>query len=251
MKLTVLGASPVRPNPGGACAGYLVERGGKRLLVDCGPGVLSRLQTLTTLDGIDAVVISHAHHDHFLDLIGLRYGVNFSPTAIATVPEIYVAPGMLQVLDAIGDALDPGGDFWAGLAIREYDPALGLELHGFALRFAPTRHYVDCWAIRIEADGQAIAYSADTGPCDDVVRLAAGADLLLVECTLPSRDGHEEEWGHLAPDEAAAIARVADVGRVLLTHTWSEWQDGLVEATRAGFGGPVALASELETYVLD
>ena len=73
MRLTVLGRSPARPNPGEACAGYLVEGGGSRILMDVGPGVVAQLLRRNTPDELDAVVISHMHTDHCLDLITLRY----------------------------------------------------------------------------------------------------------------------------------------------------------------------------------
>jgi ribonuclease BN (tRNA processing enzyme) len=72
MRLTVLGRSPASPNPGEACAGYLVEGGGARLLVDIGPGVVSQLVRRHHPDELDAVVVSHMHADHVLDLVTLR-----------------------------------------------------------------------------------------------------------------------------------------------------------------------------------
>ena len=73
MQLTVLGRSPARPNPGEACAGYLVEGGGSRILLDVGPGIVAQLLRRNTPDELDAVVISHMHTDHCLDLVTLRY----------------------------------------------------------------------------------------------------------------------------------------------------------------------------------
>ncbi|MEO8639836.1 MAG: MBL fold metallo-hydrolase, partial [Chloroflexota bacterium] len=71
--MTILGRSPARPNPGEACAGYVVEGGGSRILMDVGPGVVAQLLRRNTPDELDAVVISHMHTDHCLDLITLRY----------------------------------------------------------------------------------------------------------------------------------------------------------------------------------
>jgi ribonuclease BN (tRNA processing enzyme) len=85
-----------------------------------------------------------------------------------------------------------------------------------------------------------------------VAELACGADLLLAESTLASRDAFPEEWGHLSPDEAGEIARVSGARRLLLTHYWAENDPSeLVRSAGRTFDGPVALAQEMETYDLD
>jgi ribonuclease BN (tRNA processing enzyme) len=251
LKVTVLGASPVRANPGGACSGYLVEYRDRRVLLDCGPGSLARALTFGPAESIEAVIISHAHPDHFLDLVGLRYGALYGPVRPASLPTLYVGPGMRRVLDDVGVIFAPDGGFWEPFAIHEYDPLDGLQVAGLAVRFAETRHYVPCWAMRVESDRHTLVYTADTGPSEAVARLAQGADLLLCECTLPARKGYEHEWGHLAPEEAGAMAERAAAGRLLITHAWSEHAAELPEAVRTTYRGPVALARELETYVLD
>src|SRR5207249_5792746 len=73
MRLTVLGRSPARPNPGEACAGYIVEGGRSRVMLDAGPGTVAQLLRRNTPDELDAVVISHMHTDHCLDLVTLLY----------------------------------------------------------------------------------------------------------------------------------------------------------------------------------
>jgi ribonuclease BN (tRNA processing enzyme) len=106
--------------------------------------------------------------------------------------------------------------------------------------------------MRFEADGRSLVYTADTGPSNSVARLAVGADLLLSECTLSSRDGYPEEWGHLAPDEAGALASESGAHRLLLTHYWAENDlNALVRSAEQAYSGPVALAQEMETYDLD
>src|SRR5688500_20296660 len=73
MRLTILGRSPATPNPGEACAGYLVEGDSSRVLVDIGPGVVAQLVRRHHPDELDAVLVSHMHADHMLDLVTLRY----------------------------------------------------------------------------------------------------------------------------------------------------------------------------------
>src|SRR3712207_5786011 len=79
MRLTVLGKSPSWQDAGGACSGYLVEEGDTALLVDCGNGVFSKLRPFRDYVDGDAVVISHLHADHFLDLVPYSYALTYAP----------------------------------------------------------------------------------------------------------------------------------------------------------------------------
>src|SRR3712207_5871817 len=79
MRLTVLGKSPSWQDAGGACSGYLVEEGDTVVLVDCGNGVFSKLRQFRDYVDVDAVVISHLHADHFLDLVPYSYALTYAP----------------------------------------------------------------------------------------------------------------------------------------------------------------------------
>ena len=79
MRLTVLGKSPSWQDVDGACSGYLVEDDDTALLVDCGNGVFSKLRRFRDYTSIDAVVISHLHADHFLDLVPYSYALTYAP----------------------------------------------------------------------------------------------------------------------------------------------------------------------------
>src|SRR3989442_6450959 len=79
MRLTVLGKSPSWQDAGGACSGYLVEEDGSCVLLDCGNGVFSKLRRYRDYVAVDAVVISHLHADHFLDLVPFSYALTYAP----------------------------------------------------------------------------------------------------------------------------------------------------------------------------
>ncbi len=252
MKLTVLGASAVQPNPGGACAGYLIDCGGGSILVDCGSGVAAHLQQLTDPSQLGAIIVSHPHPDHFLDLVALRYGFLFAPHRRPPPRiEVHALSSTLEVLERVGRALAPEGGFWDCFELKPFDFSGVLEAAGVQVTFAPSRHYVECAAMRFEADGGAIAYTADTGPSEDVIRLATGADLIVAECTLSTRAGSEDEWGHLAPAEAADLAARAGCGRLILSHYWAADDPAALERSAAGvFRGSVMMAKELESHVV-
>src|ERR671919_273244 len=79
MRITVLGKSPAWQDAGGACSGYLVEDAGTTLLLDCGNGVFGKLRARVDYTEIDAVLISHLHADHFLDLVPYSYALVYAP----------------------------------------------------------------------------------------------------------------------------------------------------------------------------
>src|SRR5918999_713796 len=79
MRLTVLGKSPSWQDANGACSGYLVEEDGTSVVVDCGNGVFGKLRKYRDYTHVDAVVISHLHADHWLDLVPFSYALTYAP----------------------------------------------------------------------------------------------------------------------------------------------------------------------------
>ena len=82
LELTVLGAGPAYTNRLGATgASYLVESSGTAILLALGQGSFPRLATAIEPSRLDAVIISHLHPDHFIDLVPLRHylAYQFSP----------------------------------------------------------------------------------------------------------------------------------------------------------------------------
>ena len=79
MEITILGKSPSWQDADGACSGYLVEEHGYRLLIDCGNGVFAKLRKVVDYIDVDAVLITHLHADHFLDLVPFSYALTYAP----------------------------------------------------------------------------------------------------------------------------------------------------------------------------
>ncbi len=257
MRLTVLGRSPARPNPGEACAGYVVEGGGSRILMDVGPGVVAQLLRRNTPDELDAVVISHMHTDHCLDLITLRYSYPWIDVAKHRLTVI-VPPGAMGQLSELALGAGYANFFDKSFIFVEHDGKRPIEIGNLRLEPNETQHYVRTWGFRVTARGvdedpnKILAYSADTGPCDALPRIADGADLFLCEAALRSlkEDVPEpESRGHLLPLEAAEAARAAGAKRLLMTHIpvtdGGEWA---LSQARSVYDGPVEIAEPLRTY---
>jgi ribonuclease BN (tRNA processing enzyme) len=246
VRVTVLGASAVSPNPGGACAGYLVRTQRARLLLDCGPGVVARLGNHADLADVDAIVISHAHLDHYLDLLVALQSLRHGPLRRPEPPlPVYVPSGLDELLARTALTIDSSTEEWPGMALVAYRPEDVLDVGGARVTFRRVRHSVPTCGIRVEADGRTLAFTADSGPCSEVVELAQGADLLISEATLPEREGNEAMWFHMSASEAGALAAQAGARALVLSHYWSGYGLArMAEAAAATYGGPVIVARE-------
>ncbi len=264
MELTILGGSAATPNGGDASAGYLVSSGTTSILIDCGSGVVSRLRACCDPRTLSGVVISHLHSDHTLDLIALRYGLQYAPPGPGAAIPLHLPPGGTDFLTRLGDIFALGNEqttgFWDNVfAPHEYSDYLAsgapLLIGDLSLSFAPMVHYIPVWAIRVEevTTGRVLTYSADTGPAAPLAAFAADSDLFLCEATLlhqtPGTDlAHA---GHLTASEAGTIATEARARRLVLTHLWAElgFERYLADA-QSMFAGQVDLARSGVTFTI-
>ena len=152
MKLTILGRSPARPNPGGGRAGYLIEGGGARVLMDVGPGVVAQLLRRNTPDELDAVVISHMHTDHCLDLVTLRYCYPWIDVAKKRLLVI-VPPGATAQLAEMALGAGYMNFFDKSFIFVEHDGKRPIEVGNLRLEPDETQHFVRTWGFRISARG--------------------------------------------------------------------------------------------------
>lgn len=257
MRLTILGRSPARPNPGEPCAGYLVEGGDSRILLDAGPGVVAQLLRRTTPEQLDAVVISHMHTDHFLDLVTLRYSYPWLEVAPRRL-RVIVPPGSSEQLRDVAKGAGFPEFFDRSFVFEEHDGETGFEIGDLRLEPYATQHFVPTWGFRIQARGadeaadKVLAYSADTAPTPGLARLADGASLFLCEAALRSLSEDPpgaENRGHLLPGEAGAAAKAARVDRLVLTHLpIDNGGDWARQEAATQFGGPVEVAELLKSY---
>jgi ribonuclease BN (tRNA processing enzyme) len=214
VRVTVVGSSPAWPNPGSAHAGYLVESNGRRLLVDCGPGVLSRLRETEAWPTVDAIAITHPHLDHCGDLVPWLWGRLMGPARELESIPLWLPPGGRAELDQLAGegALD------RGFVVREYAERIPFEAAGLRLEGIPMRHFtVPAFGLRLHGDDATVAFTGDTGETDTIVELARDADLLVIEATLAD-DDPDAGGGHLSAAQALAYAHRAGARRVLLTH---------------------------------
>ncbi len=260
MKLTVVGCTGSVPGPQSPASSYLVEAPYEgrtfALLVDCGPGAFGALHRYIEPALVDAFALSHLHPDHCLDLCACYVAGCYSPSAPWPTRPVYGPTGTAARLANAYEVPDPDpavAQSASGILdhfdYRDWQPSQ--RIGPFIVRTALVDHPVAAYAIRIEEDiegGGTMVYSGDTGPCDALVELARGVDLLLVEAAFMS-EGSNRPHLHLTGEQAAAAGQAAGVGSVVLTHI-PPWHDP--ERVRAAavphFDGPVGLASSGATW---
>jgi len=236
MELIVLGAcgSYVAP-AGGACSGYLLRAGGAAIWLDCGNGSFANLQRHLAVEDLTAVVITHQHPDHCVDLYSLHVMLAYGLERRGL--PVYAPEGVEQHLGTLVNG-DWGDTFaWTGLAGGDE-----VTIGEAGLRFSRTDHPPPTLAVEVTADGHRLVYTADTGPGWSVEAFAPGADLVLSEATF-QRDG-EGGFSHLSARQAGEAARSAGAKRLVLTHIWPGLDPAAsaVEGSEA-FGQEVILAS--------
>ncbi|MEZ5099341.1 MAG: MBL fold metallo-hydrolase [Thermoleophilia bacterium] len=168
MRVRVIGCSPAFPDPGGAHAGYVVSApGAGTLLLDCGPGVLSRLRASGPFP-VDAIAITHLHLDHWGDLVPWCWLASYGPAGPLPPAALRLPPGGRAALEAFAARFGLPGMFERAFAVDEYADGAPFELAGFHVEPLRVEHYgAPAWGFRVTGpDGRLLAYSGDSGPCD-------------------------------------------------------------------------------------
>jgi len=249
MRLTVVGCSGSFPGPQSAASCYLVQHDGYALVLDLGSGALGPLQRHVDLHAVDAVMVSHLHADHCADLCGYYVARRYDPAPSLAPPLAVHGPAGTRRL--IAGAYGGISEQHLSEVFTFNDVVAGVAALGpFTVTTARTAHPVECYAVRLEAAGRVLVYTADTGPSAAVTELSAGADLLLAEASFVE-DGDNPADLHLTGRQAGAMARDAGAARLVVTHVppWYDCQVALAEA-RGAFDGPVELARAGAAYDL-
>lgn len=210
MKITFLGEYGGFPGLNSATSSFLVEEEGFTLLVDCGSGVLAKLQEHISWGSLDACIISHYHHDHIADIGCLQYAMLVQTqlgNRQATLP-IY------------GHSKDPK---FVELEFETYTKGIEItteqssKLGPFTITFCETTHSVYCLAMRIETPQCSIVYTADTEWNEQLIPFANGADVLISEASI-YKEQEGQVKGHLTGEQAGKLAHYAHVKSLYLTH---------------------------------
>jgi ribonuclease BN (tRNA processing enzyme) len=248
-RLVVLGSCGAWPEAGRACSGFVLEHDGFRIVLDLGYATLPRLLAhlgSSVGDGVDAVVITHRHPDHAIDLHGLFRARWFGRRDATAIP-LYAPRDVLDLMVHLedGEEADVRQVFdWHPLPGDAYD------VGPFRLESWDLPHWVTDAGVRLTAPGLVVAYTGDTGPDPALADLGRDADLYVMEAS--DRDQQpgtpQATTGralHLSAREAGRAAAAAGARRLLLMHFWpGNDREASRRAAAAEFGGEVLVAEE-------
>ncbi len=212
LTVTVLGCSGSYAAPGNPCTGYLVQSDSTAVLLDCGPGTLGPLQEAIDLADISAIVTTHCHPDHWLELPVIRnVFIWFVPRTAVPVYGTAETRAMDRAITVLRSGrTDP-------LDWTVVDPSSKVAIGDQRWSFARTDHPVETLAARVDAGGRSFAFSSDTGPGWDFRSLGEGIHVAMCDAS----HGCEHEGRgipHMSAREAAGAASAAGVERLVLTH---------------------------------
>lgn len=242
--VTILGCSGSYAAAGGACSGYLLRSESATVWLDAGPGTLGELQRHCALADLDAIVLSHAHPDHWLELPvlanALGWYIERPPLPVYANRAVFDSANLLT-----GEVSDSGRRVFEWCEVAD---GQATEIVDQQWDFRSTDHYVPTLASRTEAGGRVLAYTADTGPDWSLTSFDGPITTALCESTFHKRAGNEGVQ-HLSAAEAATMATAVNAEQLLLTHL-SPGEDPAQhrEAAVAAFDGKIAVVERGATY---
>lgn len=244
--VTVLGCQGIFASRDRAASGYLLQFGGKNVWLDAGPGTWRNLLGHIDWREIDAVILTHEHPDHTTDVFQAFHARCYGTEDDLPLIPLWAPAPTIATLKAFSPKITGAFEFspvsagetrdWAGASFSFHEMAhSGIETVG----------------VRVEFEGAVFAYSGDTGPAGRLDTLAKGAHLFICEASFQEED---EKWeGHTSAAQAAEIAAVAGVRKLLLTHLPAEGDLGLslAEAHRKAKGVTVQLAEDGQIHEVE
>jgi ribonuclease BN (tRNA processing enzyme) len=218
----------------------LIEHDGFRVVVDMGHGSLGALQRHTRLDAIDAIVLSHLHADHCIDLTALHVAHRYGPYSFAGPLPVYGPTNTAEHL-AAASGMTSAKPLAESFAFRDLSSAAAVG--PLRLRAERVAHPIEGYAVRFEAEGVALTYSGDTGPCSALNELSREVDVLLAEASFVHGSDNARDL-HMTGRQAGEAARDAGARRLVITHIppWHDPRTAQAEASEV-FDGTIDVAT--------
>ncbi|MCI1663325.1 MAG: MBL fold metallo-hydrolase [Actinomyces sp.] len=264
MRLRIVGCTGSMSGPRSAASCYLVQAEGPdpatgatrtwNVALDMGPGAFGQLWTHVDPCDLDAVVFSHGHADHIGDVISLHVHRRWGPGR-GLAPIVLAGPeGVLDRVRQI-DGVGPEEAYEGEFCERSLVAGRALRIGPLTVTPATAWHSVPGFGVRVEGPSEgdpgrraSLFYTGDTDQCDTITAGARGADVLLAECGFTEQE--TVRGIHMTGARVGETARLAGVGRVLLTHI-QPWTDPAVPVAeaRTTWPGPLGVvhAGEIHT----
>jgi ribonuclease BN (tRNA processing enzyme) len=243
-RLTVVGSAGTHSSAERVCSSYLLSHEGFTLLLDLGPGALHNLCKVIDLAELDAILISHMHPDHFMDLYGLQYALRFHPRSPGPIP-VYGPSDMYGMITAVlpEESVEKMQKL---LTFHRSRAGEVLQLGPLTVELFEMNHPMECLGSRTQAGPHVIAFTGDTAPTPQTSHLARDADLFLCDATWMESQRPIPADVHCTGLEAGQAARDAGAKRLVITHV-SPYNDAQAVADEAAtaYDGEIIVAVDL------
>jgi len=212
VQVTLLGTNGWFDTYTGNTPCVLVQTPDCDVILDAGYG-FAKLDRFIRGDRPAYLLLSHFHLDHLIGLHTLaKFQFQHGLTIIGQPGTKWALESLLSPVYSV-----PLSGLRYPVHIVESQPGK-IEHLPFEVLVLPLIHSQPCFGYRLQVDGKVLAYCTDTGYCENAVKLAQHADILLTECSQAPGTPHDDEWPHLSPTEAARIAREAEARQLVLIH---------------------------------
>ena len=246
-KLIILGSSNAVSSKNNENT-HMVLVGEKRIvLIDCVSNPIRRLEQ-AGVDFMDVtdLILTHFHPDHVsgVPLLLMDMWLRGRKKSINIYGLHYTLDRMEQLMTMY--VWESWPDFYpvAFHRLPESENTRLLDCDDYKITSSPGHHVIPTIGLRIEFKkvNKTLVYSCDTEPCDEIVRLADGADILIHEAAGAS-------MGHSSAEQAGQTATKAEVGKLYLIHypTGEYANENLITEARQSFKGEIALATDFMT----
>lgn len=220
MKVRLLGTGTAEPSLERASSSYLVTTGSRNILVDIGPSVVRRLlESGYHVNDMDAILLTHFHVDHTSDLPAFLFTSNYGIRSRTKPLMIIGGRGtqrFFRDFTKVYRWIKPAN---FDLTIKSLSSGT-LVFDGLSIKTVSVNHNRESVAFRIEGKGS-VVFSGDTGYSRNLVEIADGADLLIVECSVPTG----KIKGHMNLEMVKKVVMAARPKRVILSHLYPEWEN--------------------------
>tara|TARA_B100001250_G_scaffold361668_1_gene339859 strand:- start:184 stop:936 length:753 start_codon:yes stop_codon:yes gene_type:complete len=247
MKIKLLGTSAAIPTRARSLPSIHVKTNSTALLLDCGDGTTKRItEAKESIFKINAILFSHMHSDHMFGLPAIWNSMSLLKKTETL--HIYGPEGTLETIQKLIDVDSREIPF--KISINDVKPGETFEIGNIDISCAKAEHGVPALAYRLESGGKSIVYTGDTKPTKTIEELSKDVDLLIHDSTFLSPND-AERYNHSTPEQAAKVAKNANVGKLVLTHLSQRHKnpDDFLEQAKTNFDNVVVAEDLMEIEV--
>lgn len=214
VKITILGCDASYPSAGGACSGYLLETDGKKVLIDCGSGIMSNLQKCCKPEELDCILISHLHEDHKADLHTLRYALDAKERKglLHKKVDIYLPGNPESDYKAVTNKMEDSFE------VHELHEDTIVKLGDMEVSFMNAAHPITTFSMKFKQGNLSIVYTGDSAPNPALLGFCQGSDVIIGDATYLKNNVPDNNKYHMTAEQVGILGKKAGANLTILSH---------------------------------